>query len=258
MRRMMLATLLMSLPMLPSSAWADNSTSAAPYSIMPAGAPVEDFLNNTSTQKWYFFTAVLGRSYCVETQAGPNNLVGVANPGLVDTILDVFRSDGTTLIVHNDDSDNEPFGRNLSRACYIAPASDDNLIRVTRFNATADFVFFLQVSETTMFSPSWTTNTPFITFWSFQNTTEFPIGGTLTLVNPAGATVTTSAVTIPGDGQVGRNTSTMGVAPNQVGVARFVHNGPPGGVLIKANQANFSTSPPFIEIFPFEAVRVAR
>jgi hypothetical protein len=57
---------------------------------------------------------------------------------------------------------------------------------------------------------------------------------------------------------VGTNTSTLGTPRSKVGNAQFTHNGPPGAVRIKANQANFATSPPFIELVPFEAERAVR
>jgi hypothetical protein len=45
---------------------------------------------------------------------------------------------------------------------------------------------------------------------------------------------------------------------NKVGNARLTYHGPPGALLVKANQANFAVSPPFIELVPFEAPRQTR
>jgi hypothetical protein len=45
---------------------------------------------------------------------------------------------------------------------------------------------------------------------------------------------------------------------SKVGSVRFTHDGLPGAIHVKANQANFALSPPFIEVVPFEAVRVPK
>jgi hypothetical protein len=127
----------------------------------------------------------------------------------------------------------------------------------TGFDQNYSFTIF----ETTMYSPAWTTNGTFDTYYSFQNTTAFQMCAastpcTLTLLDNAG--VVANSVTIPpiDPGKIfGTNTATLGVTRNKVGSARFSHDGPPGAILIKANQANFALSPPFIELVPFQAVR---
>jgi hypothetical protein len=119
--------------------------------------------------------------------------------------------------------------------------------------------YSVSVAETTMFSPAWTTNGTFDTYWSFQNTTNAAITGQLTLFDLNGNQVQSLAIgPIPVKGIFGTNTVSLGVVRNKVGNVRFSHDGPPGAVEIKANQANFATSPPFIELVPFAAVREVR
>jgi hypothetical protein len=64
-------------------------------------------------------------------------------------------------------------------------------------NANQAIRYSISASETTMFSPAWSTNGTYDTFYSFYNTTDETINGTLTLYNAAGTAVTTDPVTIP-------------------------------------------------------------
>jgi hypothetical protein len=115
--------------------------------------------------------------------------------------------------------------------------------------------FDVWVADTTLFSPGWTTNGTYDTYWSFLNTTSATVTGTLTLVPNGGGGNIDVPVTIAAGNIFGTNTSALAVPRGKVGSARFVHDGPTGAVLIKANQANFAVSPPFIELVPFETVR---
>jgi len=113
-------------------------------------------------------------------------------------------------------------------------------------------------SDTTMYSPAWSTNGTFNTFYSFQNTTTASLNGTLTLLDTAGAVLSTVMVPIPAGQTVATNTQALGSARNRTGTARFTHDGPPGAVVAEAAIANFAISPAYVQPVKFQAVREAR
>jgi hypothetical protein len=109
-----------------------------------------------------------------------------------------------------------------------------------------------------MFSPAWSDNGTFDTFYSFQNTTGATLHGTLTLLNPAGTVVTTSTLTIAPGQTASTNTLALGIARNQTGTARFTHDGPPGAIVAEAAIANFAISPAYVQPIKFQAMREAK
>ena len=113
-------------------------------------------------------------------------------------------------------------------------------------------------SDTIMFSPAWSDNGSFDTFYSFQNTTGATLHGTLTLLNPAGGVVTTANLTIPTGQTASMNTAALGIARNQTGTAKFTHDGPPGAILAEAAIANFSINPAYVQPVKFQAMREGR
>jgi len=113
-------------------------------------------------------------------------------------------------------------------------------------------------SDTTMYSPAWSTNGTFNTFYSFQNTTTASLNGTLTLLDNAGAVLSTFSLPIPSGQTTTTNTQALAVTPNRTGTARFTHDGPPGSILAEAAIANFAISPAYVQPVKFQAVREAR
>jgi hypothetical protein len=109
-----------------------------------------------------------------------------------------------------------------------------------------------------MYSPAWSTNGAFNTYYSFQNTTGEALNGKLTLVDTAGAVLSTFNLAIPAGQPVSTNTQALGVTRNRTGTAKFTHDGPPGAVLAEAAIANFSLNPAYVQPVKFQPVREAR
>jgi hypothetical protein len=109
-----------------------------------------------------------------------------------------------------------------------------------------------------MFSPAWSTNGSFDTFYSIQNTTGTTLDGTLRFLDPSGTVLSALAVTAPAGQTLSTNTAALGVLRNRIGTALFIHNGPPGSFVIEAAIANFPISPAYIQPVKFQAVREAR
>jgi len=144
------------------------------------------------------------------------------------------------------------------RLAFTSSGSDPNYrLRLTNTSgAPVDYSFSL--GETTLFSPSWTTNGSYNTYYSFQNTTGATITATLTLTRLDGSIASSTTVAIPSGATASTNTVSLGTARNVTGTARLNHNGPPGAVLAEADIANFSLNPAYVQPVKFKAVREQR
>jgi hypothetical protein len=235
----------------PAFAGAEGNTCGNETVIVPDGRITRSIIFNGTT---FFFAAytTVGRSYSAEFA---NALGATVPPGDLTIYSDVGCS---STVTGRDTTMLEPPTDGGARRVSFTATTTKTIFRLA--NSTgADSEYTFNVSETTLYSPAWTTNGTYDTYYAFQNTTTALINGTLTLLDMNGATVQTLAISnIPAGGIFGTNTVSLGVTRNRVGNARFTHDGPPGAVQIKADQANFAVSPPFIQIVPFLARRETR
>jgi len=95
-------------------------------------------------------------------------------------------------------------------------------------------------------------------YYSLANTSTSAVSGTLVLLDPAGAVLNSSLITVPPAQSASANTQALGVARGQTGTARFTHDGPPGAIIAEAAIARFSTSPAYVQPVKFQPVRQAR
>ena len=127
---------------------------------------------------------------------------------------------------------------------------------------------FFSVSDTSLFGPQWTTFGGYITSWSFLNTTNGTIHGTLVLTDyTTGVVIASSAVNSANAAGVADNgilpgktaflytfSQGINIAANKAGNATLVHDGPPGAVVV----GSFTQSPGGVLLpVKFEAVRSA-
>jgi uncharacterized repeat protein (TIGR01451 family) len=204
---------------------------------------------------WFAATLRIGNAYSVELK----NLTGTAPPGT----LTVFSGDdgcsGTNTLATTDTSTIDPSGTGgISRASFTATGTQSfyraRLVNTTSAPVTLSFGW----SDTTLFSPAWSTNGSFDTFYSFQNTTGAAINGTLTLLDTTGSVLATFNIMLPAGRTAGTHTAALGVTRNRTGTARFTHDGPPGALVIEAAIANFSISPAYVQPVKFQPVREAK
>jgi uncharacterized repeat protein (TIGR01451 family) len=204
----------------------------------------------------YFAASVrIGNAYSVEFR----NLTGTASPGTMTVFSGDNGCSGASTVVVNDTSNIDPAGPSgIARQSFTA-AGTDTFFRVRLVNTTGGPVTItFGWSDTTLYSPAWSTNGTFDTFYSLQNTTGVAISGTLTLYDTAGAVQSTLAVTVPAQQTSSTNTGAMGVTRNRTGTARFVHSGPPGAIVAETAIANFTISPAYVQPVKFLPVREAR
>jgi uncharacterized repeat protein (TIGR01451 family) len=209
----------------------------------------------TGATVWFAATLRIGNAYSVEFK----NLTGTAPPGTLTVFSGNDACGGTSSVTANDTSMIDPPGTGgIARASFTAGGTDTffraRLVNTTGAPVTISFGW----SDLTLFSPAWSTNGNFDTFYSFLNTTGSTLSGTLTLLDTTGAVLSTFPVTVPAGQTASTNTSAMGVTRNRAGTARFVHNGPPGAILAETAIANFSISPAYVQPVKFQPVREAR
>ena len=213
----------------------------------------------TGTVCFYFF-ARAGHSYSVEVY-GPIDGVNSANIffGAADELCPTTDAPGYNFTETNDPplksgvAPGEFFGR---RGSFVAASSTFYQYSANNTGVgVAQFTF--SVSDTTQFSPAWSTNGSFDTFYSFQNTSSATVTGTLTLRNTAGTVVTTAPLTIPAGATANTNTVALATPRNTPGTASFTHDGPVGAIQTEAAIANFTLATPYIQIVKFAPMREA-
>jgi len=205
---------------------------------------------------WFASTLRIGNSYSVEFKNANGSNVP---PG----VLTVFRGDdgcsGTSTLTTTNTTGVEP-GESTGavRVSFTATGITPLFqLRIVNGGATT-IAYSFSVSDTTMFSPAWSTNGSFDTFYSFLNTTGTTLNGMLTLLDTTGATLSTFPLSIPPGQTASTNTSTLVVARNRTGTARFTHDGPPGAIVAEAAIANFTISPAYVQPVHFQATRRAK
>jgi uncharacterized repeat protein (TIGR01451 family) len=206
--------------------------------------------------KWFGAGLRIGNSYSLEFK----NATGDSTPP------------GTLTVYSGDDGCTQTSTISPRATTTIDPGAGAAAQRVS-FTATGTEQFFrarlvnslgtaiplsFTWSDTTMYSPAWSTNGAFNAYYSFQNTTGVSLSGTLTLLDTTGAVLSTFVVPIPAGQSASTNTASLSVARNRTGTARFTHDGPPGAVIAEAAIANFSINPSYVQPIQFKAVREAK
>ena len=234
------------------SAHADNTACGGAILLVPDGA-AQSGTAAAAEQRWFKFVNKANRSYSVE----------IENLGPTDVSRLAFMAD-----THTGSCAGPFFGGTIPRP-LAEPATQDGATIAVGTGGDREVIqppapglpgelffgievqpsggeFRVRVEETTLYSPLWTTNGTFDTYWTVQNTINEPLFGTLVLLDSAGTTVlktdlpTTAPFSIPPGGSYSTNTQALGVPRNRMGGAVFFHNGPPGAVQIRAEIADFS------------------
>jgi glucose/arabinose dehydrogenase len=221
--------------------------------VIPDGRVTGAALAPAATQ-WFVVATQAGHSYSAEAQAS----VGTAAPGS----FAVFRGDdgcsGVSTAGARDTTAIDPRGGGAVRLSFTAAGADRNYrLRLTNSSGSSASYGF-SVAETTLFSPAWTTNGLYDTYYSLQNTTGSTITATLTLFRTDGTSVGSISLPIPVGATASTNTVALLTPRNATGTARLTHDGPPGAVLAAAAIANFSTSPAYVQPVRFRSVRESR
>lgn len=207
-------------------------------------------------QAWFAASLRIGNSYSVEFK---NRSGDSTPPGTLTLYSGDDGCSSTSSMTPRDTTAIDPGGGLGSRRVSFTAAGTGTLFRALLDNTGGPLIpLSFSWSDTTMFSPAWSTSGSYNTYYSLQNTTGLAIGGTLTLRDAAGVILTTSNVSIPAGQAVSTNTASLSTARNRTGTATFTHDGPPGAVIVEAAIANFSSNPAYVQPAKFQAVREAK
>jgi uncharacterized repeat protein (TIGR01451 family) len=203
---------------------------------------------------WYGSHLKIGDSYSWEFK----NLTGTTPPGTATFFAGDDGCSLTSTLTPRDTTTLDPGAPTTARRVSFVAAGTETFFRARLVNSGSSIPYSFSVTDTTLYSPAWSTNGAFNTFYSFQNTTGAALTGTLTLLDTAGVVLSSFPVPVPAGQTSSTNTSSLSVARNRTGTARFVHDGPPGAVTAEAAIANFSITPSYIQPVKFQATREAR
>jgi hypothetical protein len=164
-----------------------------------------------------------------------------------DTVLSIRGADASTVLGGNDDIADEPGGSLLSRVCYIATTTEDNLARVSAGTNPSGTPggFRLRVVDTTLFCPWVFSGDGFEAFVLIKNTTGTAHDATVRLAGIGGATLGTRSGTAPANGSY--NLQVSAAPPTGFGLSSatggvfIAHDGPPGSMIANVTSLNFAS-----------------
>ena len=242
---LLFGTILIALIAIPASA--NNTTNSNAYSLVPNGTSSETFFNGTDQQRWYAFRAISGRSYCAETQGG---VFFDVNAGNIDTVVNVFRTDGITSLVTNDDAVAEPRGYRLSRGCFIAAVSEVTYVQIVPFTAGDQFNFRVRIAETTLFSNWFFLGGDYSSFTLLRNTTSSTLSYTINWRNSAGTIVGTQTASLVSNASAALNGRDFpGALAAVSGTVEIVHNSTPDAIFATTTVLSGTTGLSFDTFF---------
>jgi hypothetical protein len=238
---------------LPAAAYAEGGSCNFPTVIVPDGRIIESTIPD-GTNFWYLFDTTPGRSFSIEFK---DPLEAWGNfPGA----LAVFQT-GTcsTVITPRDTVDVAPSIPNTARRVSITTTAFRQWFTLAN-SSGGTRPYTVSVSETTLYSPLWSTFGGFETFYRFQNTTNASCEVNLRLVNDAGTQVAGSTFSIPANRTAPtRNTGPgdLNIADSQAGQAIITHDCPPGAIQVDGFLGNFGVFPPVVLPIKIVAAREA-
>jgi hypothetical protein len=234
--RLVLLTLLLALAGVAANAQCSNY-----YNVVPDGRISPDYYSvSASTANAHFFTVTAGHSYSAEVSMPFDSFLTVPFTVFINETAGGSCSLSNSGVTVNDATYIDPNpgtgNANVTRLTFTALTSGHfGYVVVNNTDTGSAHSYVVTVSETTMFNPSWTTFSPYLTQWGLQNTTGATIHAVLTVKDAISGGPYTKSVTI-GAGSVAfiTTSSTFSGGPipaNHNGNAILTHDGPPGAIL---------------------------
>lgn len=227
-RRTSTVAILLSLALLPATAWADNTTCAnAEFLMMGIG---RGQTIGSGTPRYYKVPVVAGRSYSVYSWA-PFQDVGEGSASINHTFY--TSSTCATVAATTDTTNAEPTssvdGHSGDNDTIIPTFTGTMYIQVSNLTAAGSYTIYTAIQETTIFSPWWFVGGTNQAFAEIKNTTTSSIPYTLTMYRANGAVCGTSSGTLSGNGNTAVSIGTVGTCAAAVsGSAQVAYQGPPG------------------------------
>jgi hypothetical protein len=187
-------------------------------------------LANVGDEQWASFEMVEKRSYCTRL-ASAATAVNQATPS-----VDTFRADATTALGSTA----------LGGQCFIAPATETGVVRVTQDDTSAR-PYRLAVIESTLWANWFFIGGDYSSYTILRNTAAGPVTATITWRNLSGNIVGSQTVGVPPGGVTFWGArSTSGFVAGSVEVA---HDGEPGAIRGSQTTLSVTTGQSFDTIF---------
>jgi hypothetical protein len=196
------------------------SVAGRPFTLTQLGAAVKamtavahsavTLAGNTATN-WSAIEAVAGRSYCAQ---------------LAPAATEQLRSTPTVLALRADGVTSLAGGSGARRACFIAPASETILFKLTQADSTARS-YRLAVAETTLWTNWFFVGGDYSAYSLLRNTTDADVHAVMTWRSDKGVIVGTAPVTIPARGVVYRDARVATDGSVTAGSVDIAHDGDP-------------------------------
>ena len=195
--------------------------------VLPADGTVADYDQIfPGTTVFYTLNAKGGHSYSIEMWDTFDPTANLAPTIMVGTACN-SNNIGPTDVTHLDPD----LGGGFSHRVSWVQASDQTLqISVGNPDQNNSYVYYLRVTDTTLYNIHWSTFSNFDTQWTLTNLTATDISGTLNVVNANGVTLASIPVTLPAERFTQISAKGSGVPANQQGAASLVFVGPAGAV----------------------------
>ena len=221
----------MAFSLLPSSAFADNTTCANADFLFPGVARSQSL--SDVQPRYYKVKVQAGRSYSVYSWA---DLQDSGEGGAsIDHIL-YSNSTCTTSATTQDTTANEPIavvsGMSGDNDTIIPTFTGTMYIRVDNNTAASTYTILTAIQETTIFSSWWFVGGDYNAFAELKNASAESLGYTLTAYGANGTSCGTSSGTLSGNGSVAINVKSLGTCASVgSGNAQVAFQGPPGAVI---------------------------
>ncbi len=178
------------------------------------------------TTVYYTLNAKAGHSYSLEIWDPFDFTANVAPVIMVGTSCNSNNA-GATDVTHVDPDLSGGFA---SRVSWTQASNQTLQISVGNPDQNNSYVYYVRVTDTTLYNIHWSTFSNFDTQWTLTNLTETDISGTLVVVNSNGMTLASLPVTLPAARFTQISAKASGVPINQQGAASFVFVGPAGAI----------------------------
>jgi hypothetical protein len=234
--------------MFATSAFGQNTTSNGAIPLTVGQTFHESTVDATNTQAWFSFPSIKGRSYCAEAVMGRTQNVFDGNNNPIGAI---YNHDATTEIASLDITGlNEPGGGFNSRACWIAPTSEVELMKVISSSSTISTTYAIRVVETTLFSNWFFVGGDYSAYTLLRNTTNLGVFYTVNWRNATGGIVSSVSGILLAHGSAYVDARSQSGALGAVsGTVEIVHNGSMDAIVASTTTLSAATGLSFDTVF---------
>lgn len=243
---------------LPALARAEGTSCGNPTYVAPDGRRIQSTIPAGATFFLYYLNtsgAANTRSYVFEVR----NTTNIWSQGFT---VSAFSDVGVCAVAlpTTDVSGHEPqlHPSSGNRLAFLHPTGNAGAEFSVQNTSGVPLTYEFSISDTTQFSPAWSTSGTYDTYYSFFNTTGNSISVTVNLVTTAGASAGSTTLVVPAGRTAATNTVSLATVRGQAGTAYLTVRGPVGSILTEADIANFTSTPGYIQPVHFEAVRDQR